>query len=89
MSIFEEQVDLKLGVYAAAKGYDGPAGPLLSLCKDLPHPCGEIIYKAVRYARKGDPDDLVKIAAWAKLIWQQRHAQPAEPPESHSISRCT
>lgn len=90
ISTFDAQVAAKLGSAAASKGYDGPAGQLVSLCDTLPHAVGEIIYKAVRYARKGDPDDLVKIAAWAELIWQQKHApaQP-EPPESPSTSRCT
>ena len=34
------------------------------------HALGEIIYKALRYARKRDPADLVKIAAWAFLIYK-------------------
>lgn len=34
------------------------------------HALGEIIYKAVRYSRKGDKKDLVKIAAWAFLVYR-------------------
>jgi len=34
------------------------------------HALGEVVYKALRYSRKKDPDDLVKIAAWALLVWQ-------------------
>jgi hypothetical protein len=34
------------------------------------HAIGEIIYKAVRYSKRGDKDDLVKIAAWAFLIYK-------------------
>jgi len=34
------------------------------------HALGEIVYKALRYARKRDPMDLVKIAAWAFLIYK-------------------
>jgi hypothetical protein len=34
------------------------------------HAIGEIIYKAVRYTKKGDKRDLVKIAAWAFLIYK-------------------
>jgi hypothetical protein len=33
------------------------------------HSIGEIIYKAIRWTRKRDPEDLVKIAAWAFLTW--------------------
>ena len=33
------------------------------------HAIGEIVYKALRYARKRDPMDVVKIAAWAFLIF--------------------
>ena len=86
---FDDKVDALLDRVGKGKGYDGPAGQLFSFCKDLPHPLGEIVYKVMRYHRKGDPEDLVKIAGWAKLIWQQRHAAPQAPPESHSTSRCT
>lgn len=34
------------------------------------HALGEIIYKAVRYGRKRDKQDILKIAAWAYLIWK-------------------
>ena len=34
------------------------------------HAIGEIIYKAVRYSRKRDKKDLIKIAAWAFLIYK-------------------
>jgi hypothetical protein len=34
------------------------------------HALGEIVYKAVRYSRKKDKHDLVKIAAWAYLIYR-------------------
>ena len=38
------------------------------------HALGEIIYKAVRYSNKHDKTDLVKIAAWAFLIWKHGEA---------------
>ena len=38
------------------------------------HALGEIVYKVVRYAKKQDPEDLEKIAAWAYLIY--KHSQP-------------
>jgi len=34
------------------------------------HALGEIIYKTVRYQRKKDKRDLVKIAAWAYLVYK-------------------
>lgn len=33
------------------------------------HALGEIIYKAIRFSKKRDKADLVKIAAWAYLIY--------------------
>lgn len=36
------------------------------------HAIGEIIYKAKRYAAKGNPEDLLKAAAWAFLILKHR-----------------
>lgn len=41
------------------------------------HAIGEIIYKAKRYARKGNPEDLVKAAAWAYLVLKHRDEQVA------------
>jgi hypothetical protein len=34
------------------------------------HAGGEIVYKAIRYGRKHDKTDLLKIAAWAYLLWR-------------------
>ena len=42
------------------------------------HALGEIVYKVVRYNSKKNPEDLVKIAAWALLVWQH-HQQPESP----------
>lgn len=50
------------------KGYNDA---LRHICRNLPHALGEIIYKAVRYHHKRDPEDLVKIAAWAELVWRE------------------
>lgn len=33
------------------------------------HAIGEIVYKAVRFSRRKDPEDIVKVAAWAFLVW--------------------
>lgn len=50
------------------------------------HSIGEIIYKAIRWTRKKDTTDLVKIAAWAFLIWDNTRrynsSGVAEAPES-------
>lgn len=55
---------------AKEKGYDSD---LLSFCQKmrLTHAEGEIIYKLVRYNRKRNPEDLLKIAAWAYLMWKE------------------
>ena len=34
------------------------------------HALGEIVYKAKRYAAKGNSEDVLKIAAWAYLVWK-------------------
>lgn len=34
------------------------------------HAGGEIVYKAIRYQRKRDKSDLMKIAAWAYLLYK-------------------
>jgi hypothetical protein len=36
------------------------------------HALGEIVYKVKRYAAKGNPEDIVKVAAWAFLVWKHR-----------------
>lgn len=59
---------------AHAKGYapaggDGPDLAAFVEAHAPGHALGEIIYKVVRYGAKKDSEDLVKIAAWAYLIW--------------------
>lgn len=62
---------------AAAKGYnsagvDGPnevyAFVRRATAGDA-HALGEIIYKVLRYERRQDVQDVVKIAAWAYLVY--------------------
>ncbi len=63
---------------AAGKGYNdtGVDGKnelfefVQNVAQGSGHALGEIVYKAVRYSRKGDPADLLKIAAWAFLAWK-------------------
>ena len=40
---------------------------------DHGHGIGEIIYKAIRYMRKRNPEDLLKLAAWSYLIWRHHY----------------
>jgi hypothetical protein len=60
---------------ATEKGYLAPVGNILMdfMNKEFPdHALGEIVYKAVRYKSKKNPEDLLKIAAWACLIYEWR-----------------
>lgn len=75
---FCEAVRDLLNESAADKGYhrSGLTGPnrLYELVAETAggpgHAIGEIIYKVRRYAARGDREDLLKVAAWAYLIWQ-------------------
>ena len=40
------------------------------------HGLGEIVYKVLCYQRRRNPEDLIKIAAWAFLVW--KHHQEEE-----------
>ena len=62
---------------AAAKGYnttnvDGPNQlfEFLQTHTDSYHAIGEIIYKSIRYAKKRNIEDIVKVAAWAFLVYK-------------------
>jgi hypothetical protein len=75
---FMQNVESLLAPTAADKGYstngiDGQ-NALYEFVEETAggcgHALGEIIYKARRYSRKGDPVDIEKIAAWAFLIWR-------------------
>ena len=74
---FCEAVRALLDEMAAKKGYNqtGLAGPNLmyafvaETAGGPGHALGEIIYKTRRYAARRDSEDLVKIAAWAYLVW--------------------
>ncbi len=74
---FCEAVRELLDETAADKGYQrtGLAGPnpmyefVAETAGGPGHALGEIIYKVRRYAARGNPEDLAKIAAWAFLVW--------------------
>lgn len=80
LTAFEREVRTLLGGTAAGKSYSttGPDGPneLYAFVQHMTgghhHALGEIVYKAKRYAAKGNPEDLAKIAAWAFLVWRHR-----------------
>ena len=87
---FCEAVRELLDESAADKGYhrsglSGP-NPLYALVSDLAggpgHALGEITYKTVRYAKRRDPNDLPKVAAWAYLVWRfdRSDARSADVP---------
>ena len=75
---FVKEVNDILGGTAKDKGYNttGPDGKnelyefIQGLSQNDSHAIGEIIYKAVRYTNKQDKRDLIKIAAWAYLVWK-------------------
>ena len=58
-----------------ATGTDGP-NPLYEFVREMSggdaHALGEIVYKAKRFSAKHDIEDILKIAAWAFLIWKYR-----------------
>jgi len=71
---FVAEVREALSGKSRAKGYaEGPDGPNpLFEMTGADHAIGEIMYKAVRYRAKKDPEELLKIAAWAFLVWRHR-----------------
>lgn len=87
---FTTQVRALLEPTAAGKGYsttgvDGQ-NALYEFVQQMAgpgHALGEICYKARRYAAKGNPEDVLKIAAWAFLILKHHH--PQSPPEGAPV----
>lgn len=75
---FIEEVRDALSGKSRDKGYaQGPDGPNPLFEMTGPeHACGEIMYKAIRYRRKRNEEDVVKAAAWAFLLW--RYHVPVE-----------
>lgn len=80
---FEQRVLALLEPTAQSKGYnttgvDGENKLYQFVAETIGgpgHAIGEIIYKIKRYAARGNPEDLEKIAAWAFLAW--RHHDPS------------
>ena len=80
---FVAEVEALLGHGAEAKNYssNGPNGhnalyrAVQSMTNDThAHACGEIVYKVQRFLSTGqrgnDVTDILKVAAWAFLIWR-------------------
>ena len=74
---FTRDVNMLLGGTASGKGYsEGADAPqeiydfIIENLRTSPyqHALGEIIYKTVRFARKGNIEDIKKVAAWAFLV---------------------
>ena len=73
---FAVQVRTLLEPTANGKGYNGTGadGPndlyefVQGMTGNHGHALGEIVYKARRFAAKGNREDVLKIAAWAFLI---------------------
>lgn len=67
---------------AVGKGYAtaGDGRPLLDFvsahCGDG-HALGEIVYKVTRWRSRRNPEDLLKVAAWAFLVWDQARRRAA------------
>ncbi len=65
---------------AASKGYNntGTDGEnqvyefIRSVNGNDGHSIGEVIYKLLRWSRKGNPEDLLKACAWIFLIWKHQ-----------------
>jgi hypothetical protein len=78
---FNAQVVSALNGKAESKGYsaggDSGGRPMLDavalIAGEGTHPAGEIAYKLARYKAKRNPEDLVKVAAWAFLMWDQHN----------------
>jgi hypothetical protein len=82
---FTKQMQNILAPTAAGKGYNTTGidgiNALYEFVQSFAgdgHALGEIVYKAKRYAAKGDPTELVKIASWAFLVWRHRQAEKTE-----------
>jgi hypothetical protein len=81
---FVEEVRALMEPTAASKGYSttgiNGVNTLYEFVEDMAegpgHALGEIVYKAKRYGKKRNPEDLLKIAAWAWLAYRH-HSQSA------------
>lgn len=89
---FKEQIDLMVNPVASAKGYDDKLIELVRDCvadHPMKHALGEIIYKVVRYSHTRRVDDILKVGAWAALVFEQheRHQVERMQPQHDFLTR--
>ena len=69
---------------AQSKGYaatdDGDGRDLLDFVKQHfnGHAEGEVVYKLIRWAKKRNPEDILKAAAWCFLVYDQHMRQDTQ-----------
>ena len=72
---FSDQIDEMFAV-GVTKGYTLKSGLKVQdviqgfLSGPHQHELGEAFVKLVRYTKKGNPEDLIKAAAWIKSVWE-------------------
>lgn len=69
--------------YSMGEAEERPGGKLMEFVEEhfKGHALGEIVYKAVRFQSKKNPEDLIKAAAWAYLVWANPFLKsPPAPP---------
>lgn len=72
--------------YASLNAKDSSGRETLDFVKQHApgHAEGEMMYKIIRWTKKRQPEDLLKLAAWAFLVWDQyrreRAGQQTEAP---------
>ena len=86
---FSNQVQSKVKDDAEKKGYGGSDEAKMQLMMETEagaphcgHALGEIKYKVSRYIAKRASEDLVKIAAWAFLIYWKEHGTTVKSSNS-------
>ena len=67
---FVSKMVKKIGTEAGLKGYDDSLTDFMKRHFN-DHAIGEIVYKSVRYATQKQEEDILKIAAWAYIIWKR------------------
>ncbi len=90
-SAFVKAVEALLNSKATQKGYAEHGdcqNPLDEFMRHLfpHHALGEIVYKVVRYKAQQQPEDLLKVAAWAFLLYA-RHEQTVPRHQASAIMR--
>ena len=79
---YTAQVRALLEPTAASKGYNATGvdgkNELFEFVHGMAgdgHALGECVYKIKRYAAKGNPEDLLKVAAWVFLVLRHKAAK--------------